>query len=227
MLESNGLTYEAESRHVEVVINQLQLNEAKSLMSPGTREEQSKSNEIETELMKLDEASMCRMLVARLNYLSSGRPDIKYAVKEASKHMARPQLHHCNLLKRLGKYMIVAPRVVQVFKWQRIMSIVSGYSDSDWVGDQKTRKSTSGGVCKVGPHTIKTWSVTQQMFALSSAEAELYALLKCACQTLGIINLAHDFGTNLEGTVHIDASAALAISQRQGLGKLRHTYKEG
>lgn len=172
--------------------------------------------------MKFDEASKYEMLVARLNYLSSGRPDVQHAVKEASKHMARPQLHHWSLLKRLGKYMIDAPRVVQTFKWQRIMSIVPGYSDSDWVGDQKTRKSTSGGVCKVEPHTFKTWSSTQQMIALSSAEAEFYALLKCACQTLGVINLAHDFGINLEGTVHIDASAALAITQRQGLGKLRH-----
>ena len=36
------------------------------------------------------------------------------------------------------------------------------------------------------------------------------------------MNFAQDFGIDLEGTIHIDASAALAISQRQGLGKLRH-----
>ena len=193
------MTYEADSRHVEVVLNQFQLNEAKSVMSPGTREEQSKSNEIETELMKPDEASRYRMPVARLNFLSSDRLDIQYAVKEASKHMSRPQLHHWSLLKRSGKYLIDAPRVVQTFRWQSMMNIVSGYSDSEWAGDQKTRKSTSGGACRVGMHIIKTWSSTQQMIALSSVEAELYALLKCACQTLGIMNLAQDFAINLEG----------------------------
>ena len=60
------------------------------------------------------------------------------------------------------------------------------------------------------------------MIALSPAEAELYALLKCACQTLGIMNLASDIGMPLQAIVHIDASAAFAIRQRQGLGKFRH-----
>ena len=60
------------------------------------------------------------------------------------------------------------------------------------------------------------------MIALSSAEAELYALLKCVCQTLGAINLALDFGSEIKAIVNIDASAALAITQRQGLGKFRN-----
>ena len=69
---------------------------------------------------------------------------------------------------------------------------------------------------------IQCWFSTQQMIAFSSAEVELYAFLKCACQTIGIVNLAKDFGMMFNATVHIDANAALAISQRQGLGKLPH-----
>ena len=93
----------------------------------------------------------------------------------------------------------------------------------DWAGGCETRKSTSGGVCKIGPHAIKTWSSTQQMIALSPAEVEPYTLLKCACQTLGIFNLALHFGISLKASVHIDASSALATTERQGLGKLRRT----
>ena len=70
--------------------------------------------------------------------------------------------------------------------------------------------------------TIKTWSSTQHIIALSSAEVEFYALLKCACQTIGTMNLALDFGIKLQASVRTDASAALAITQRQGLGKPRH-----
>ena len=111
---------------------------------------------------------------------------------------------------------------MQHFSWQTSISITSGHSDSDWAGDQVSRKSTSGGVCRVGRHVIKTWLSTQHIIALSSAEVELYALLKCTCQTLGIVNLALDFGIQLKATVHTDASAALAITHRQGLGKLKH-----
>ena len=71
-------------------------------------------------------------------------------------------------------------------------------------------------------HTINTWSSTQHIIALSSAEAELYALLKYACQTIGIVNLDSVFGIVFQASVRTDASAALAITQRQGLGKWRH-----
>ena len=58
--------------------------------------------------------------------------------------------------------------------------------------------------------------------ALCSAEAELYSLVKGAAQTLGMLALARDLGVSLEATVNTDASVALGIIQRQGLGKLRH-----
>ena len=48
-----------------------------------------------------------------------------------------------------------------------------------------------------GPHVIKTWFSTQQMVALSSAEVELYALLKRSCQALGVMSLAEDFGMKM------------------------------
>ena len=58
--------------------------------------------------------------------------------------------------------------------------------------------------------------------ALSSAEAELYALTKGAAQALGMLSLLADFGVELNGTVHTDASAAIGILRRKGLGKIRH-----
>ena len=60
------------------------------------------------------------------------------------------------------------------------------------------------------------------IIALSSAEAELYALLKGASQSLGLRSMASDFGDNMSVGLWSDASAAIAISQRTGLGKLRH-----
>ncbi len=57
---------------------------------------------------------------------------------------------------------------------------------------------------------------------MSSAEAELFSLTQGASMSLGMISVARDLGLQLSATVHSDASAALAIAQRQGLGKLRH-----
>ena len=216
------ITYEADSRHVEIATEQLRFTEAKSAVTPGTREEQKEAHADESELMSPEEASKYRMVVARLNDLSLDRPDIQYACKEASKHMARRSVHHLGLLKRIAMYFMHAPRVIQKFKWQHGWSIATGHSDSYWAADLKTRKSTSGDICGIGLHTIQAWSSTQQVIAFSSAEVELYALLKCSCQTLGALNLALDFGTELKVVVNSDASVALAITHRQGVGKRRH-----
>ena len=69
---------------------------------------------------------------------------------------------------------------------------------------------------------IKSWSTTQATVALSSGEAELYALAKGASQSLGLVALAGDMGVDMDARVHIDSSAALGITSRKGLGKLRH-----
>ena len=73
-----------------------------------------------------------------------------------------------------------------------------------------------------GLHMIKAWSSTQSVLALSTAEAELYAMVKGASQTLGIMSMAKDFGLTVNGRIDSDASAAIGIVQRHGLGKLRH-----
>ena len=46
--------------------------------------------------------------------------------------MAKPQVHHLGLLKRIARYLLQAPRVVQKFKWQFGWSVATGHSDSDW-----------------------------------------------------------------------------------------------
>lgn len=220
--EKDGIYYEAGQRHAELIIGQLKLEESKSVVIPGAREEQTKPFEQEGELMNPQDASAYRMVAARLDYLAMGRPDIQYATQEIAKQMSRPNAHHWLLIKRMGRYLKKVPRLVQTFDWLTEITDITGYSDSDWAGDLLTRKSTSGGACMIASHTIKTWPSTQQIIALSTAEAELYALIKCACQCTGIISLAADFGVTLKATVMIDASAALGIAQRRGLGKLRH-----
>ena len=74
----------------------------------------------------------------------------------------------------------------------------------------------------VGGHFLKGWSRTQNHITLSSAEAELIALVKCSSELLGVRSMLRDFRRDSEGVVHADSSAALAIARRKGAGKLRH-----
>ena len=74
----------------------------------------------------------------------------------------------------------------------------------------------------LGTHLLKGWSKTQTLIALSSGESELYATLKAASEGLGMMSVARDLGISLSGEVWGDASAALGIIKRRGLGKTRH-----
>ena len=73
-----------------------------------------------------------------------------------------------------------------------------------------------------GSACLKSYPKTQATIAQSSAESELIAVVRAACEGLGMIALADDFGIELQVRLHIDASAALGILQRQGVGRVRH-----
>ena len=51
-----------------------------------------------------EEAKLYRRVAARLNYLSTDRPDLQYAVKEAARSMAKPCHAYIGLLSRIGRY---------------------------------------------------------------------------------------------------------------------------
>ena len=74
----------------------------------------------------------------------------------------------------------------------------------------------------IGSHFIKGWSRTPNHVTMSSAEAELVALVKCSAELLGVRSMLRDLGVETSGVVYADSSAALAIAKRKGAGKLRH-----
>ena len=184
-------------------------------------------NEEDGEPLTGEEATRYRAITARLNYLAVDRPDIQYAVKEAARSMATPQKAHWSKLTRIGRYLVGKPRLIMRFPWQRAQQIVTSYTDSDWAGCVKSARSTSGGIVTIGEHVIKSYSRQQKIVALSSAEAELYAMVAASAETLGIIAYAKDLGLVMGGEVYGDSTAALGIAQRVGIGKVRHLRTQG
>ena len=71
-------------------------------------------------------------------------------------------------------------------------------------------------------HLLKHWSSTQKTTALSTGEAELGGILRGSSEVLGMKSLAADLGIELEANVLTDASAAVGICRRTGIGKVRH-----
>ena len=74
----------------------------------------------------------------------------------------------------------------------------------------------------MGPHCVRHWSTTQTTIALSSGEAELHGIAKGMSHAIGMQSLCRDLGWQYKIRVHSDATAAIGIARRRGLGKIRH-----
>jgi hypothetical protein len=203
----------------------MNLKSGNAVSTPGVPELPEEANRrINSPELSRTEATRYRGIAARINYLSLDRPDLQYAAKGVSKHMSQPREHDWIAVKRMARYLVGAPRALQTFQWQSRPDKITTYVDSDWAGDRATRKSTSGGAMCWGKHLIKSWSTTQQIIALSSGEAELYALIKGAAQSKGLAAMLADYDVLVDATVCTDASAAIGIVHRKGLGKTRHIH---
>ena len=101
------------------------------------------------------------------------------------------------------------------YKFQETPCQLETFSDTDWAGCRSTRRSTTGGYTVAGYHLIKMWCKTQAVVALSSAEAELYGLVRASAETMVLISMHQDFGTHMNGVVLGGASEALATVARR------------
>ena len=89
-------------------------------------------------------------------------------------------------IKRLVRFLKGAGETKFLYAWQNEDEAcdITVLVDSDWAGRTETRKSTSGGVLKVGKHVICTWSTVQPTVTTSSGEAELIAMYDSATRGL-------------------------------------------
>ena len=209
------IQYEADPRHVDLIIEELGLENANGSDVTGSKVD---INETDAELDH-EEAYKYRSIAARLNFLAADRVDIQFASKEICRRMSGPCVSDWAKVRKLGRYLRKHPRQVLWFAWQEVQSILQVYVDTDYAGCPRTRRPTNGGLVMHGSHLLKTWATTQTVVALSSGEAEYYGVVKGMCEALGIKGIAKDMGLDLGITLSTDSSTAKGIATRRGLGE--------
>ena len=168
------------------------------------------------------DATLYRKVVATLNFMAQDRPDIIFSVNRATMKMANPSPEDWIPVKRILRYLRGRPDCKIRYCWQDPPTTITGYSDSDWATCVTTRKSTSGGAVYLGAHLIRCYSKRQASIALSSGEAELYAINLAAREVLGISQLAAESGHDLRLQLYTDATAVIGMVHRSGVGRLKH-----
>ena len=154
----------------------------------------------EADLLDGPLSTLYRGLAATLNSLSADRGDLMYAAKECARLMATTTHQAWENMLRVGRYLKGRPRVKVWYKYQDEAQELITRSDTDWAGGRRTRRSTTGGYTSYGSHLLKSWCKTQATVALSSAEAELYGLVRASAETLGLMSLYKDLGQTVGGS---------------------------
>jgi hypothetical protein len=130
--------------------------------------------------------------------------------------MEAPGREHWGGVKRILRYL--KSTIGYGCKYERgaeLKPVLLGYSDSDFAGDPKDRKSTTGVIYFVGT-TLVTWaSQKQKIVTLSSCEAEYVVAAAAACQGVWLSRLIADLMGMKEAPVKLlmDNMSVIALSR--------------
>ena len=142
----------------------------------------------------------------RAQYLSSDRPEIQVECRDLARKLQQPSNLDEMGLKRLARFLGVRPRLIWLFKWQRRVTRIEAWCDTDHAGCIRTRKSVSGCALMLGGRPV---------IALSSGEAEYNGLVRATSQMLGLQSMLLDWGWKFNAHVWMDATAGIAIGSRR------------
>ena len=145
------------------------------------------------------------------------RPDISQAVGVVSRYMHDPGKEHWQAVKWILRYILNTVDVGLVFERdEKIGQGVVGYCDSDYAGDQDTRRSTTGYVFTLAKAPVSWRSTLQSTVALSTTEAEYMAVTEAVKEAIWLHGLLDELGIGQKSIkVHCDSQSAIHLAKNQ------------
>jgi hypothetical protein len=222
--ERDKITYVADDKHVVRIMDELGFDDDTKGVDMPIKKGHDEGDFESDEPLDAAEARRYRRLAATINYLAMDRPDLQFTASVLGRTMAKPTERSWANLKRAARYLKAHATVVLEYPEVETVDVkmIVAYSDSDWAGCKTSRRSTSGGLVTLGGSILRSWSNRQSTIALSSGEAEFHSASKAAAELMAVSSMMNDLGWPVERRLFVDASAAQAMSNRQGIGKLRH-----
>jgi hypothetical protein len=219
--DADGAYQICQSKYIEQIAKEFQLSDAKRAkypLDPGY-------HQLKDERF-LDSNALYRRLIGKLLYVSTHtRPDISASVGILAKRVSNPRQLDYNEALRVVKYLLYTKeKRLKLYSRTHTRALV-GHADADWAEDRETRKSISGFTCVVLGGTVSWCSRRQVTVALSTTEAELYALTEAALELEWLNRILRDFGVESEKSLLLftdNQSTRAAIINKKVSAKLKH-----
>ena len=228
-LTHERITWQGDPRHNNLLQEYFGMDDKTKVLTKNGYENGPEQVEPRETELSIEEYKAFRMVAARLNYMAQDNPWLQFPAKEVCRNMAKSRASNFMKTKRLVRFLKGSGEIKFLYAWQNEdedeACDITVFVDSDWAGNTETRKSTSGGVLKVGKHVIRTWSLTQTTVATSSGEAELIAMHDGVTRELVMRTMMTEIGLSPQlkmVRISTDSSVAKSFVATRGLGKMWH-----
>jgi hypothetical protein len=147
------------------------------------------------------------------------RPDLAYPLSVLSRYVASGRYtdSHWEAAKRVLRYIRGTLSEGLTLGGPHPISL-QVYCDASWVDDQSDRRSTQGYGCTIGGGLISWRATRSSSVALSSCEAELYALTMAAQELKWLCTLLEELGhPQKTPTIWCDNQSTIALVKDAGV----------
>ncbi|GJS37215.1 putative ribonuclease H-like domain-containing protein [Tanacetum coccineum] len=168
----------SQNKYVKEILQKFDLENVRTATTPYEAQKPKSKNEPDSPV----NVHLYRSMIGSLMYLTASRPDIMFAVSACSRNQVTPTTSNLEAVKKIFKYLKGQPKLGLWYPRESPF-VLEAYSDSDYAGANKDRKSTTGGCQFLGRRLISWQCKKQTIVATSSTEAEYVAAANCCGQT--------------------------------------------
>nr|GEX31604.1 hypothetical protein [Tanacetum cinerariifolium] len=157
-----------QDKYVQEILNKFDLGSVRTATTPYEAPKHKSMTESDSPV----NVHLYRSMIGLLMYLTASRPDIMFAVSACSRNQVTHTTSNLEAVKKIFKYLKGQPKLGLWYPRESPF-VLEAYSDSDYAGANKDRKSTTGGCQFLGRRLISWQCKKQTIVATSSTKADL------------------------------------------------------
>ncbi|GKE06841.1 hypothetical protein Tco_1398859, partial [Tanacetum coccineum] len=166
-----------QDKYVQEILKKFDLECVRTATTPYDAPKPKSKNEPDSPV----NVHLYRSMIGSLMYLTASRPDIMFAVSACLRNQVNPTTSNLEAVKKILKYLKGQPRLGLWYPKESPF-VLEAYSDSDYAGANKDRKSTTSRCQFLGRRLISWQCKKQTIVATSSTEVEYVAAANCCGQ---------------------------------------------